>query len=187
MILLVDNYDSFTYNLVQQFGEVEITVLRNDDPTLLAMAQKAQGIVLSPGPGLPKEAGLLTTVIEQMYREKPILGICLGHQALGEVFGGKVIRAPKIVHGKQSMIQYQKSGLFQSIEGELAVMRYHSYIIERETLPSCLKITAECSDGIMAVEHQDYPVFGLQFHPESLGTPQGKHMIDTFMKVVEAS
>ncbi|MEG0293619.1 anthranilate synthase component II [Enterococcus sp.] len=187
MILLVDNYDSFTYNLVQQFADFPITVLRNDDPNLLAVAKEAKGIVLSPGPGLPHEAGLLTRVIEQTYREKPILGICLGHQGLGEVFGGKVIRAPKIVHGKQSVVSYEKSGLFQTIEGELEVMRYHSYIVERETLPECLTITAECSDGIMALQHKEYPVFGLQFHPESLGTPQGQRMIDEFIKIVEAS
>lgn len=187
MILLIDNYDSFTYNLVQQFGEFPITVLRNDDPNLMATAKKAKGIVLSPGPGLPSEAGLLHAVIEALYREKPILGICLGHQGLGEVFGGKVIRAPKIVHGKQSIVQYESSGLFQTIESELEVMRYHSYILERKSLPACLKVTAECSDGIMAIEHHDYPIFGLQFHPESLGTPQGQRMIDTFINIVEAS
>lgn len=187
MILLVDNYDSFTYNLVQQFADFPLQILRNDDPELLATAKKAQGIVLSPGPGLPAESGFLTTVIEQNYQEKPILGICLGHQALGEVFGGNVVRAPKIVHGKQSVIEYERTGLFQAIEGELAVMRYHSYIVEQKSLPNCFRVTAQCSDGIMAIEHQSYPLFGLQFHPESLGTPQGQRMIDAFIKKVEAN
>lgn len=185
MILIVDNYDSFTFNLVQQFKDFPVQVLRNDDPALLIVAQKAQGIVLSPGPGTPSEAGLLNQVIATFYQTKPILGICLGHQAIGEVLKGEVVPATQIMHGKQSVVDYEPSGLFTTLEGELKVMRYHSLMLAKESLPKELKVVAQTADCVMAIQHATYPVFGLQFHPESLGTPKGQLLIDAFIKIVE--
>jgi anthranilate synthase component 2 len=185
MILLVDNYDSFTYNLVQQFKDTELVVLRNDDPKLLETAQKADGIVLSPGPGTPSEAGFLEKIVRDFGTEKPVLGICLGHQGIGEVFGGKVVAAPEIMHGKQSVVAYQDKGLFKGLTGELKVMRYHSLAVDRESFPAELEIVAQTPDCIMALQHKKYPIFGLQFHPESLGTPKGQYFIDRFIEIVE--
>lgn len=172
MILLVDNYDSFTYNLVQLLpGEIQI--LRNDDPTLFAVAAQAAAIILSPGPGRPAEAGLMELLIKKFYRKKPILGICLGHQAIGEVFGGRVISAPAIMHGKQSTLA--------GGDGRL-VMRYHSLIVDDQTLTKDLQVTARVNECIMAFRHKRYPVFGLQFHPESIGTENGKQYIQNFLQ-----
>lgn len=186
MILVVDNYDSFTFNLVQQFKEQPITILRNDDPTLFEVAQAAQGIVLSAGPGYPADAGFLLAIIKKFYQTKPILGICLGHQAIGEVFGGKITKAPKIMHGKQSLVTYRPTGLFTTLAGELEVMRYHSLVIEQESFPhEALEQVAETEDSIMAIQHKKYPVFGLQFHPESLGTLKGQALINRFIEIVE--
>lgn len=184
MILLIDNYDSFTYNLVHQFPGVELVVLRNDDPQLMTVADQADGIVLSPGPGRPDEAGLLEEVIRRYYQTKPILGICLGHQAIGEVFGGDVIAAPVIMHGKQSQITYQPKGLFDAVKEPLSVMRYHSLVIDPATLPEELEVVADFEGTIMALQHKQYPVFGLQFHPESIGTAKGQTLIDAFIKKV---
>lgn len=184
MILLVDNYDSFTYNLAHQFPE-ELIVLRNDHPDLMETAEKASAIVFSPGPGRPSEAGLMEEIIERYYQEKPMLGICLGHQAIGEVFGGKISIASKVMHGKVSQLVHQQEGLFQEVSGNTAIMRYHSLIIEPETLPDSFDIYGYADDEIMAIKHQDFPIFGLQFHPESIGTIEGQKMIDTFLAVVE--
>lgn len=178
MILLVDNYDSFTYNLVQLFPkETEIQVVRNDAPELIEIAEKAQGIVLSPGPGRPNEAGLMETLIKKFYQRKPILGICLGHQGIAEVFGGKIIASPQVVHGKQSFLTKTKR----------KVMRYHSLIVEKTSFPDELMVTEEADELIMAFRHRDYPVYGLQFHPESIGTENGQQYLQEFLQEVRKS
>lgn len=183
MILLIDNYDSFTYNLVQQFKDVPLIVLRNDDPQLLNVAQEAAAIVLSPGPGKPQDAGQLEEVIAKFYQTKPILGICLGHQAIAEVFGGTVTGASEIMHGKQSSITFEEKDLFAKVKSPMTVMRYHS--LKVLDLPPVLEVTAQTADGtVMALKHRDYPLYGLQFHPESIGTPQGQLLIDAFMAKV---
>ncbi|WP_265456071.1 anthranilate synthase component II [Enterococcus sp. HY326] len=185
MILIVDNYDSFTYNLVHQVSG-EVVVLRNDHPQLLETAAKADGIILSPGPGRPEEAGLMPTLLQKFYQDKPILGICLGHQAIVQLFGGQVVGAPQIRHGKISQLIFEKTGLFNELS-EASVMRYHSLIAEESSSPSQLKITARATDDqtIMALEHQSLPIYGLQFHPESIGTASGQEMIDQFLKRTE--
>ncbi|EOT29043.1 aminodeoxychorismate/anthranilate synthase component II [Enterococcus saccharolyticus] len=184
MILLVDNYDSFTHNLAHQF-HTELVILRNDDPNLMETAQKASAIVFSPGPGRPNEAGLMEEVIRRFYKEKPMLGICLGHQALGEVFGGKISIASKIMHGKVSQLKHEQQGLFRDVTLDTDIMRYHSLIIEPDTLPDVFEIYGYADDEIMAIKHKEYPVYGLQFHPESIGTTEGQTMIDTFLESVE--
>lgn len=189
MILLIDNYDSFTHNLAQLIEtEQTATVVRNDDKNLYQLAEQATAIVISPGPGRPSEAGEIKNVIQTFYQIKPILGICLGHQAIGEVFGAKVSSAKNIRHGKQSIISMnEKNLLFQGIEKGTSVMRYHSLIIEPQTLPNEFIITATANDDqeIMAIEHKMYPVFGLQFHPESIGTLEGQKMIKNFIQLTE--
>lgn len=183
MILLVDNYDSFTHNLAHQF-DTELVILRNDDAQLLEVAAEAEAIVFSPGPGRPDEAGLMEEIIRQFYQTKPMLGICLGHQALGEVFGGKISVAEKIMHGKISQLSHQQQGLFQDVTTNTEIMRYHSLIIEPDTLPAVFDVHGYADGEIMAIKHQKYPVYGLQFHPESIGTTEGQRMIDAFLKVV---
>ncbi|MDA9471274.1 anthranilate synthase component II [Enterococcus sp. 5H] len=189
MILLIDNYDSFTHNLAQLIEtEQEVVVVRNDDEKIYQLAEQARAIVISPGPGRPNEAGEIKKVIQKFYQIKPILGICLGHQAIGEVFGAQISSAQQIRHGKQSMISIrEKNQLFQGIEKNTAVMRYHSLIIEPQTLPSEFTITAIADDDqeIMAIEHKIYPVFGFQFHPESIGTLEGQTMIKNFIQLTE--
>ncbi|WP_429951201.1 anthranilate synthase component II [Enterococcus sp. AZ170] len=189
MILLIDNYDSFTYNLAQLLGvEREIKIVRNDSETIFSLAKQASAIVISPGPGTPKETGQVKEVIKQFYQKKPILGICLGHQTIGEVFGAKVSRAKEIRHGKQSLIKiHQNNQLFKGVDSGNLVMRYHSLIIEQETLPEDFRITATAADDqeIMAIEHREYPIFGLQFHPESIGTPSGAVIIKNFIQQTE--
>ncbi|MGX7418718.1 anthranilate synthase component II [Carnobacterium gallinarum] len=189
MILLVDNYDSFTYNLAQYIEEFsEVTVIRNDDPMLLQHAAKATGIVLSPGPGEPKDAGLLLQLIKEFYLYKPLLGICLGHEGIGEVFGAQLEIAKAVRHGKISQLQQMnQSPLFQQIPEYFAAMRYHSLILAKENFPSTLKVLARSTDDeeIMAVQVEGFPVYGLQFHPESIGTPEGKQMIQNFISIVE--
>lgn len=189
MILLIDNYDSFTHNLAQLIEtEQEVVVVRNDDEKIYQLAEQARAIVISPGPGRPSEAGEIKKVIKKFYQIKPILGICLGHQAIGEVFGAQISSARQIRHGKQSMISIrEKNQLFQGIEKNTAVMRYHSLIIEPQTLPSEFTITAIADDDqeIMAIEHKIYPVFGFQFHPESIGTLEGQTMIKNFIQLTE--
>ena len=190
MILLIDNYDSFTYNLYHQIAVhgPEVKVVRNDELTINDIRRiQPEAIVLSPGPGTPGEAGITVQVIRELYKEFPILGICLGHQAIGEAFGGNVIRANHIMHGKTSMLAYEKQGLFECLDGEVEVMRYHSLIIERTTLHPDFVVTVTSQDDgeIMAIQHKDYPVFGLQFHPESIGTRTGKQMVASFLQYIE--
>ncbi len=188
MILLIDNYDSFTYNLYQYLGEVEenIIVKRNDEMTIADIeALNPTAIVISPGPGRPEEAGISMEVIQKFYKTIPILGICLGHQAIGAAFGANVIGAKQIMHGKTSLIDHTGTDLFTGQENPLTVMRYHSLVVEKESLPSELEVTATSQDDheIMALKHKDYPLYGLQFHPESIGTKTGKQLLHDFYKI----
>ena len=185
MILLIDNYDSFTYNLYQYFGTFtdEIRVVRNDTVTLEEIRQMhPEKIVLSPGPKSPSEAGICMDVVKEFYREVPILGICLGHQCIGEAFGGTVSYAKSLYHGKQSEISHDGTGIFEGIPSPVKVARYHSLAVQEDDLPECLEVTARTADGeIMAICHKEYPVVGLQFHPESIYTENGKRMIENFI------
>lgn len=189
MILLIDNYDSFSYNLYQLIGSVEpnIKVIRNDAHTIEEIeAMKPEAIILSPGPGKPEDAGVCIEVIKYFTGKLPIFGVCLGHQAICEAFGGTVSYAKELMHGKQSKV-YQGgiSSLFRGLGPEFKAARYHSLAARAEDFPEALKVTAESDDGeIMALEHRKYPVFGVQFHPESVMTPDGKKMIENFMEVV---
>lgn len=186
MIVLIDNYDSFTFNLYHQLAvHDEVQVIRNDAMTVEQLeALNPRAIVISPGPGNPSEAGVCVPVIQQLYKKIPILGICLGHQSIGQAFGAKVVRANRIIHGKTSTLNYEATGLFEGFAGEVEVMRYHSLVIDPATLPAEFLVTATASDDgeIMALQHRDYPLFGLQFHPESIGTKQGMRFIENFMK-----
>jgi len=186
MILLIDNYDSFTYNLYQQVSSlgVDVKVVRNDELTIneiIDMNPKA--IIISPGPGRPEEAGITVDVVRELYTRFPILGICLGHQAIGEAFGGDIVQAKNIMHGKLSEIDYDQSGLFEDFDGKVVVMRYHSLVIAPDTLHPDFVVTARSADDgeIMAIQHKQYPVYGLQFHPESIGTEDGSRMIGAFL------
>ena len=188
MIILIDNYDSFTYNLVQYIGALEpdIRVIRNDACTPEEIeAMRPDAIVISPGPGKPSEAGICIEAIRYFKDKIPILGVCLGHQAICEAFGGTVSYAKELMHGKSSMAQIRKeSPLFKNLGTEMQVARYHSLAAIRDTLPEELKVTAVTDDGeIMAVEHRDYPVYGLQFHPESVLTPKGMTLIENFLNI----
>lgn len=186
MILLIDNYDSFTYNLYQQVGSFykDIQVVRNDKITIAEIEEmKPACIILSPGPGRPEEAGIIVDVIQTFYKKIPILGICLGHQAIASAFGGDVIRAKEIMHGKKSMITHHKRGVFAHLPEHLEVMRYHSLAVDMETLPAELLVEAMTKDQeIMAISHKEYPVIGIQFHPESIGTKTGNQMIENFLQ-----
>ena len=189
MILLIDNYDSFTYNLYQYMGifEKDIKVVRNDKITIEEIEQlNPNRIVLSPGPKSPKEAGICMDVVKHFYTKKPILGICLGHQSIGAAFGAKIIHAKELMHGKKKrMYKTGESRLFKNLPDTFAAARYHSLAALKDTLPAELRVTAESEDGeVMAVEHTKYPVFGVQFHPESVMTPDGRVMIENFMEVV---
>lgn len=190
MLLLLDNYDSFTYNIYQMLRNLgaEIEVIRNDKTSVKEIRSKNyKGIIISPGPGLPKDAGITEEVIRELGGRLPILGICLGHQAIGEVFGGKVIRTDEIVHGKASPIRHHGTGLYRSISSDAQVARYHSLIIERESLPEVLEITSELDDGmIMGVRHKTLPIEGIQFHPESILTPEGRTMMANYLTDIEA-
>ncbi|HXG38045.1 MAG TPA: aminodeoxychorismate/anthranilate synthase component II [Bacteroidota bacterium] len=187
MILLIDNYDSFTYNLVQYLGEfgVEQTVVRNDRITVDEVIEmKPDAIVISPGPCTPKEAGISVELIRRLHKGVPILGVCLGHQAIGEAFGGIVVKASKVMHGKTSPIIHTGEGIFKNIESPFTATRYHSLIVERGSLPSELRVTAWTEDGtIMGLQHREYPVFGVQFHPESIATQHGKKLLKNFLSV----
>lgn len=189
MILLIDNYDSFSYNLYQLLGSVQpdIRVVRNDELTVEEVRRRRpEAIVLSPGPGRPENAGICIPLIRALAGEIPILGVCLGHQAVCAAFGGKVSYARELMHGKKKMMyQTGESKLFTGLPREFPAARYHSLAAEEEELPSCLKVTARSKEGeIMAVEHETYPVFGVQFHPESVMTPDGKKIIENFMEAV---
>ncbi len=187
MILLIDNYDSFTYNLAQYLGSfTPVQVLRNDEESLYEAAEKADGLVFSPGPGWPAEAGLMEALIRDFAGKKPILGICLGHQAIAEVFGGKLGLAKTVMHGKQSRIALEKpSPIFDGIDSDVPIMRYHSIVVEE--LPPAFDSTAITMDDkeIMAIQHQELPIFGLQFHPESIGSPDGLKMVENFVGLVQ--
>ena len=186
MLLILDNYDSFTYNVFQLLSGLgtEVEVIRNDQTTVEDIrAKKYDAIVLSPGPGIPSDAGITEQVIRELGGEVPILGICLGHQAIGEVFGGKVVRAGEIVHGKTSPLRHNGKGLYEGIPQNVPIGRYHSLIIDRATLPDCLEVTSDLADGtIMGVRHKAKNIEGIQFHPESILTPDGKKMMENFLK-----
>lgn len=189
MILMIDNYDSFTYNIVQYLGELgeEIEVFRNDQITVEEIeAKKPLAIVISPGPCTPNEAGISLETIAYFAGKIPMLGICLGHQSIGQAFGGDVIRAEKIMHGKTSEVNHDGKRLFQNIPSPLTVTRYHSLIVKRESLPDCLEITAETEDQeIMGIRHREYFIEGVQFHPESIKTDYGKLMIRNFVNLAK--
>ena len=188
MILLIDNYDSFTFNLYHQLAVYdEVKVVRNDELTIADIDRmQPTAIVISPGPGTPSEAGICTEVIKQFHKTFPILGICLGHQAIGEAFGADVIRANRIMHGKTSLLDYKASGLFAGFTGDVEIMRYHSLIIKPTTLSDVFDVIATSQDDgeIMAIQHKSYPLFGLQFHPESIGTVSGERFIHNFINEV---
>lgn len=187
MILLIDNYDSFTYNLYQYMGifTEDIVVARNDKITIEEIRQmRPEKIVLSPGPKNPKEAGICLELVKEFYDKIPILGICLGHQTIGEALGGTVSYAKQLFHGKQSLIHHTGTGIFAGITSPVKVARYHSLAIQKDSLPDCFEILAETEDGeIMAMRHKEYPVIGLQFHPESIYTEHGKRMIENFLTI----
>jgi para-aminobenzoate synthetase component 2 len=185
MILVIDNYDSFTYNLVQYLGELgaDLEVHRNDQITIGQIEAKSPaGILLSPGPKTPDEAGITMDVIKIFASRIPILGVCLGHQAMGQVFGGQVIRAPKIMHGKTSKVMHDGRGIFTGIENPFDATRYHSLIVDKGSIPDCLEISATSGDGIvMGIRHKEYPCEGVQFHPESILTGHGKKILENFL------
>ncbi len=189
MIVLIDNYDSFTYNLFHLLNRKgrKILVVRNDEVSVREIEEmNPEAIVISPGPKAPIDAGICMETIERFQGRVPILGVCLGHQSIGEVFGGEVVRAGETVHGKTSKIIHSETGLFRGVTQNTQVARYHSLIVRRNTLPEDLMVTAETSEGeIMALKHREYPIFGLQFHPESLFTPEGGKMIDNFFREVD--
>ncbi len=191
MILLIDNYDSFTYNLVQRLGEIDSTLdvqtLRNDEITIDEIrAMQPERIILSPGPCTPTEAGICVPLIEQLHREFPILGVCLGHQSIGQAFGGKIVRAPELMHGKTDGIKHDNRGMFAGIENPFVATRYHSLVILPESLPICLEVSAWVHDRngnriIMGVRHREYAVEGWQFHPESFLTEPGPELLQRFL------
>jgi anthranilate synthase component 2 len=185
MLLMIDNYDSFTYNLVQYFGELgeEVRTVRNDEITLEEIsAMKPDRICLSPGPCSPKEAGICISLLQHFAGKLPLLGVCLGHQAIGEAFGGNVVRAKQVMHGKTSSIAHTGVGVFQNIPSPYTVIRYHSLAIERASLPDCLEVTAWTDDGeIMGVRHKELDVQGVQFHPESILSEHGHLLLKNFL------
>lgn len=188
MLLLIDNYDSFSYNLYQLLGEIgaDIKVIRNDEMSVEEIEQLApQQIVLSPGPGRPADAGICEEVIKKLGHKIPILGVCLGHQAIGEVFQAKVTYAKKIMHGKQSIVEtIADMPIFAGLAKKFPAARYHSLAVEKDSLPQELVVTAQSDDGeIMALRHKEYPIFGVQFHPESILTPQGRIILKNFLQI----
>ena len=197
MIIVIDNYDSFTYNLVQYLGELaeelpvarDIRVYRNDAIDIETIDRlKPDGILISPGPGRPEDAGVSLQLIEQLGSQVPILGVCLGHQSIGQIFGGKIVSAPVLMHGKTSPIHHQNVGVFEGLESPFTATRYHSLVIEPQTIPDVLEITAWVEDGtIMGVRHRDYHhLQGVQFHPESILTDNGKSLLRNFLKSLDS-
>lgn len=186
MILVIDNYDSFTYNVVQELGELgaDLTVYRNDKITVDEIRTLAPDrIVISPGPGFPVDAGISLQVIRELGAEMPLLGICLGHQAIGEAYGGVVVHAPELMHGKTSMIYHEGDTILSDIPNPFEATRYHSLIVQEETLPDCLAVTARTATGeIMGLRHREFPVIGVQFHPESILTYHGMRMLGNFLQ-----
>ncbi len=187
MIIMIDNYDSFTYNLVQYLGELgqDIKVYRNDKITLDKIKKlRPKKIVISPGPGRPENAGISAGVIRELAGKIPILGVCLGHQAIGYVYGGKIVNAANLMHGKTSLIYHNRKTIFKGIPNPFAATRYHSLLIEMKSLPSCLEVIAWTKENeIMGVKHQDFPLWGVQFHPESILTKSGKDILKNFLKL----
>ncbi|MFH1868278.1 MAG: aminodeoxychorismate/anthranilate synthase component II [Candidatus Omnitrophota bacterium] len=187
MILLIDNYDSFTYNLVQYFAEIgaRLKIFRNDKISLRDIKKiDPSHIVISPGPGRPKDAGISRDLIKEFSGKVPILGVCLGHQCVGEVFGGKVVRAGRLMHGKISNVYHNGETIFKGVKNPFEATRYHSLIVKRENLPKCLEITAETKEKeIMGIKHKKLPVWGVQFHPESILTKEGKKILKNFMMI----
>lgn len=185
MILVIDNYDSFTYNLVQYLGELgaEMRVFRNDEITVAeAVALNPEKVLVSPGPCTPREAGISCDIIREFGPRLPLLGVCLGHQSIGEVYGGKVVRAGRLMHGKTSPMIHGGKSVFKGLPSPFDATRYHSLIVERETLPDCLEITAWTAEGeIMGFRHKEHPVHGVQFHPESILTLEGKKLLQNFL------
>ncbi len=186
MLVMIDNYDSFTYNLVQYFGQLgaEVKVFRNDRidlPDLEALPMTH--LVISPGPCSPSEAGISVAAVKHFAGRVPILGVCLGHQAIGQAFGGRIVRAPRLMHGKTSLIYHDGKDIFQGLPSPFEATRYHSLIVERESLPDCLQVSAQTAVGeIMGLRHKEYAVYGVQFHPESILTAQGLHLLENFLK-----
>jgi 4-amino-4-deoxychorismate synthase (2-amino-4-deoxychorismate-forming) component II len=187
MILLIDNYDSFTYNLAQYLGQLgqKLEVRRNDEITLDEIERmRPQRIIISPGPCTPREAGLSVPIVQHFAGKIPILGVCLGHQAIGDAFGGKIVRATKIMHGKTSKIHHDGKTIFRKLPQNFEATRYHSLIVERRSLPRCLEISAETAEGtIMGLRHRKFPVEGVQFHPESVLTGEGFHLLANFLSL----
>lgn len=185
MLLMIDNYDSFTYNLVQYFQELgeEVKVFRNDEITIKEIAHlKPEKIVISPGPCTPNEAGISLEVVKAFSGKIPLLGVCLGHQSIGQAFGGKIIRAKSVMHGKTSMIRHNGKGVFENLPNPFEATRYHSLVVEKKSLPDCLEITAWTEDQeIMGVRHKTLAVEGVQFHPESILTVEGKQLLANFL------
>ncbi len=187
MLLVIDNYDSFTYNLVQYFGELGATmeVHRNDQISIDEIRAKSpERIVISPGPCTPKEAGISSDVVREFGPQLPVLGVCLGHQCIGDVFGGDVVRAERLMHGKTSPVNHNGEGLFAGLPNPFEATRYHSLIVKRETFPDCLEITAETDEKeIMGLRHRELPIHGVQFHPESILTAEGKSLLKNFLEL----
>ncbi len=190
MLLVIDNYDSFTYNLVQFLGELgaEPVVRRNDQVTVAEIASAGyRGLVISPGPGVPQSAGISLAAIRELGGQLPILGVCLGHQAIGEAFGGRIVRAPQPIHGKASIVRHDGRGVFSGVPQDLEVGRYHSLVIEPESCPEVLEVSASTADGIiMGVRHRTLPIEGVQFHPESVLTSHGMRILSNFLELCQA-
>jgi len=191
MLLLIDNYDSFTYNLLHYLGELgaKVEVVRNDVLSVDEVLEMKglEGIVISPGPCTPNESGICLDLIKRVKGKKPLLGVCLGHEAIGQAFGGKVIKAKEPMHGKVSEVVHDGKGIFHNIPSPFKATRYHSLIVDDKTLPSCLKVGAKTKDGvIMAMRHMNFPIFGVQFHPESIASEYGHALLGNFLKVVSS-
>ena len=188
MLLVIDNYDSFTYNLVQYLGELgqTVEVRRNNRVTVdeIESSLRPERIVISPGPGTPDDAGISLEVIDRFAGKIPLLGVCLGHQAIGQAFGGRVVRAPQLMHGKSSEVSHDGRTIFQGLSDQFIAGRYHSLIVEKESLPKCLEVSASTNEGvIMGLRHREWKIEGVQFHPESILTPEGKRLLSNFLKL----